>query len=130
MGYYWNCEDDAKIVKDAAENGVTWAGIITRDDGYGGYNTNWRINNSLYYLHVHFKQNGTRVNVIRSKSSSSDPGGDNLIKFNDKDKPLSLSDLAFQCNEFPNHKTMLLNIKAAMQGVKRNARNELEDTTP
>lgn len=128
MSYSYDCSDTDFKVKAGGTAGVTitCGGIIAEDDSYGGFNVTFSIstaNAGLY--HVHFNGNGKgkraelpgKVNVVRYKSSSSDAGGNNIIKFfqdNSDNTRKTLSQLAHDCGtKYPNHQRLLSALAAA-----------------
>ncbi len=109
----------------------TCGGTIAEDYSHGGLNIAFPIstaNTGLY--HVHFNGNGKgkraelpgKVNVVRYKSSSSDAGGNNIMKFfqdNSDNTRKTLSQLAHDCGiKYPNHQRLLSALAAAWTTLK------------
>ena len=84
-GYVYNWGDTDVT---AAMTSVKCAGMISEpgQDGYGG--TNWCFTvvggaGQQWHAHLNGGKDGRKVNVLRFKTSSTDAGGSNVIKFLD-----------------------------------------------
>lgn len=128
-GYAYNWRDSD------IGNGLTsvkCGGMISEPgrDGYGG--TNWTftvVGGFGQQWHVHFNggADGRKVNVLRFKRSSSDAGGDNVIKFLDSGSgyPTSktnLKGLITACgNDYPQYTKLLTALWQALETYTRDA---------
>lgn len=115
--YYYNANDNNAAVTTGANNPIVYAGVIQANDGYGGYNTRFTVTGTLAEYHIHFAAGGTRVKVIRYKSSAG-VEGTNIISHGDGDTK-TLSNLIYECQGFANHVALLTNLKDSLNGAER-----------
>jgi hypothetical protein len=78
--YYWTYGDNAVQVTTGAATQPTWGGVIQRNDGLGGYNTQFAVPNSAAYYHVHFAQSSTQVTTVRYFGGGGGQGN-NILTF-------------------------------------------------
>lgn len=84
-GYVYNW-GDGDITNDLTA--VKCVGMISKpgQDGYGGTNWSFIVTDGAgkqWHAHLNGDKNGRQVNVLRYKSSSTDAGGSNVVKFLD-----------------------------------------------
>lgn len=119
MGYKYDYQDTSAVVTVGSDvASLNYVGCIQQDDGYGGTNHSFSIPGKTGLYHVHFNSNGRKVNVVRYKSSSSDAGGSNIVKwFNSGGvgtERQNLKGLARGCDGYPNHAKLFQNLHDAI----------------
>jgi hypothetical protein len=124
MGYHWEFGYDNVRQVTAAAGGLSWVGVIQRNDGYGGFNVSFAVANSAVRYHVHFKRGSKKVNAVRYKASSNDNGRNIVVYRDDQGGSPSgrknLHHLADHCNNsrprFYNHAYLLEALYVACEG--------------
>ncbi len=125
--YIWCPNDSDTSVTKGANNTLYYAGRIQDNDGYGGYNTKFTIRGQLGEYHVHFKAGGTKVTTVKLKASSSDAKGTVICKPKDSKNLKTFSQLKHEAGtSYPNHQSLMTNLKDAISDTKRKPNNELE----
>jgi hypothetical protein len=132
MGYIWTYDNDAAPAVTAGVNAqIAYVRVIERNDNLGGYNVMFSVAASLALYHVHFNRGGTQVNAVRYFPQPN-VQGDNVVRFidggGDPAERSSLQSLAYYCRkqEFPNHETLLTNLRNAIANVPRQPNGELQ----
>ena len=123
----WYCNDNDRCIVVGVTNGVHYVGVIQRPDGYGGYNTQFQINNEISSYHIHFLPGSTRVTAVNYYAQQTQPTGDTIYRDPDGTQTLrAIIQNELDTAHFPNHHRLFNLFRQAIADVPKLPNNELQ----